>query len=79
MIKPRLFNLLVPLTIILAACSLNTSLQTEGDQKETQVEKLPVLGNAPELENEIWLNTEKSLRLSDLEGRVVLLEMWTYG
>jgi thiol-disulfide isomerase/thioredoxin len=37
------------------------------------------LGPAPELENEVWLNTEQPLRLADLRGQVVLLEMWTFG
>lgn len=36
-------------------------------------------GPAPELENEVWLNTSESLRLGDLRGKVVLLEMWTFG
>ena len=36
-------------------------------------------GPAPELENEIWINTEFPLRLSDLRGQVVLIEMWTFG
>jgi len=40
--------------------------------------ELPDLGEAPELTNEVWLNTETPLRLADLRGRVVLLEMWTF-
>ena len=36
-------------------------------------------GEAPELTNDIWLNTENPLRLADLRGKVVLLEMWTFG
>ena len=36
-------------------------------------------GPAPELTNEIWLNTEQPLRLEDMRGKVVLLEMWTFG
>ena len=36
-------------------------------------------GPAPELVNETWLNSEQPLRLADLGGRVVLLEMWTFG
>jgi hypothetical protein len=43
---------------------------------------LPQLDNqglAPELTNDIWINTEQPLRLSDLRGQVVLLEMWTFG
>lgn len=37
------------------------------------------LGPAPELNNEVWLNTDKPLLLADLRGKVVLLEMWTFG
>jgi len=37
------------------------------------------LGAAPELENEVWLNTEAPLRLAELHGKVVLLDMWTFG
>ena len=32
-----------------------------------------------ELINEVWLNTDQPLRLAELRGRVVLLEMWTFG
>jgi len=41
--------------------------------------KLDDLGPAPELENETWLNTDQPLRLADLRGKVVLLDMWTFG
>jgi thiol-disulfide isomerase/thioredoxin len=40
---------------------------------------LPDLGAAPELTNEVWLNVDAPLRLADLRGKVVLLEMWTFG
>lgn len=39
---------------------------------------LPDLGPAPELTNAIWLNTPAPLRLADLRGKVVGLEMWTF-
>lgn len=39
---------------------------------------LPDLGAAPELNNEVWLNTDQPLRLADLRGKVVLLDMWTF-
>jgi thiol-disulfide isomerase/thioredoxin len=39
----------------------------------------PDQGFAPELTNTVWLNTDEPLRLADLRGKVVLLEMWTFG
>jgi thiol-disulfide isomerase/thioredoxin len=41
--------------------------------------RLPDLGIAPELTNETWLNTPEPLRLSGLRGKVVIVEMWTFG
>lgn len=41
--------------------------------------RLQDLGPAPEIENTIWLNTDSDLRLSDLRGKVIGLEMWTFG
>ncbi len=41
--------------------------------------ELPDYGTAPELHRGIWLNTDKPLYLADLRGRVILLEMWTFG
>ena len=40
--------------------------------------KLRPQGEAPELLNEVWLNSEP-LKLADLRGQVVLVEFWTYG
>ena len=39
---------------------------------------LPNQGPAPELTNEVWINSEP-LRLADLRGNVVIVEFWTYG
>ena len=33
---------------------------------------------APEISNEVWINSPP-LRLENLRGKVVLLEFWTYG
>jgi len=35
-------------------------------------------GAAPELHNTVWLNTPGPLKLADLRGQVVLLNMWTF-
>src|SRR5215471_1436173 len=34
--------------------------------------------HAPELTGAAWLNTERSLTLADLRGKLVLLDFWTY-
>lgn len=39
----------------------------------------PDLGVAPELANQTWLNVAAPLRLVDLRGKVVLIDMWTFG
>lgn len=43
------------------------------------ISDLPHLGAAPELSNTVWLNVDAPLRLADLRGKVVLLDMWTFG
>ncbi|MEM7532115.1 MAG: hypothetical protein AAF639_08065 [Chloroflexota bacterium] len=40
--------------------------------------KLSNRGQAPELLNETWINSEPLL-LEDLRGKVVIVEFWTYG
>jgi hypothetical protein len=51
--------------------------QVDGDEMVDM--SLEDLGPAPELENEVWLNTDEPLRLANLRGHVVLLDMWTFG
>ena len=55
---------------------LNSTLQTTVAQPSIS---LPNLGPAPEWTNEVWLNTDQPLLLADLKGKVILLEMWTFG
>jgi thiol-disulfide isomerase/thioredoxin len=38
----------------------------------------PDLGPAPEIAGKVWLNTDAPLRLADLRGKVILIEMWTF-
>jgi len=55
----------------------------EGNPPTAQPTPVPValedLGPAPELNNQVWLNTDQPLRLEGLRGKVVLLDMWTFG
>jgi len=45
----------------------------------TSPSSLPDLGPAPELTNETWLNVDAPLRLADLRGKVIAIDMWTFG
>jgi hypothetical protein len=40
---------------------------------------LPDLGVAPELNNKVWLNTDRPVRLAEARGKVIVLDMWTFG
>jgi hypothetical protein len=64
--------------ITLAGCATPTS-ESSPSQANNQDEIYPDLGEAPELTNETWLNTAEPLRLAELRGKVVLLDMWTFG
>jgi hypothetical protein len=61
--------------MFLAACS---AWNPGGDEALSSVE-LKDLGKASELKGDTWLNTDHPLRLGDLRGSVVLLDMWTFG
>ena len=39
----------------------------------------PNLGLAPEIENEVWVNTDTPITLASQRGKVVLVEFWTFG
>ena len=67
--------MVIPLLVLTACAPLNAPVSTV----EVVLADLPDEGPAPELYNEVWLNTEEPLRIADLRGKVVLLEMWTYG
>lgn len=64
------FIILIGIILVLTGCS------SQASQGKLTLQNL---GTAPELENEIWINTDEPLRLADLRGQVVLVDMWTYG
>ena len=75
------------LTIALAGCAWfqSNASQTSGAEEVVvdpimpKLAALPDLGTAPELTNATWLNVDAPLRLADLRGKVVIVEMWTFG
>jgi hypothetical protein len=79
--KNRLLTLFAILMLTGCASNVENFPMSDGEstQKEEELPKLDDLGLAPELNNEIWLNSETPLRLADLRGKVVLLDMWTFG
>src|SRR5437868_11168855 len=48
------------------------------DSRSGYISSMPDFGPVPEFANESWLNTDVPLRLSNLRGKVVLLDMWTF-
>jgi hypothetical protein len=65
----------------LAACgtAANPDSESEAPEPMTTRASLPDRGPAPELANETWLNVDAPLRLADLRGKVVAIDMWTFG
>jgi thiol-disulfide isomerase/thioredoxin len=67
-----------------AAQQTSSSDQSEAPAQTNEpalpkVASLPDLGPAPELTNDTWLNVDAPLRIADLQGKVVIVEMWTFG
>jgi len=65
---------LVLIALALTACAAPTAPSASSTDSH-----YPDLGAAPELAGDTWLNTSSPLRLSDLRGKVVLVDMWTFG
>lgn len=64
--------------VLLTACSSDTASQPAEVLLPVPNVTLRDLGPAPELTNEVWLNVDAPLRLADLRGKVVAIEMWTF-
>ncbi len=61
------------LGLMLSACSpISTA------PKQEAAVSLPDGPLAPELKNEVWLNS-KPLTTADLRGKIVLIDFWTFG
>src|SRR6185503_16994788 len=68
------------ITFIIFGCSMGEDMtQQQIDSSMPISASLPDLGPAPELMNDTWLNVDSPLRLADLRGKVVIVEMWTFG
>jgi len=76
MMKRLIYGLLA---LVIFGCSAPQKEVQPMDFSALKQKALPDLGSAPELTNDTWLNVDAPLRLADLRGKVVLLEMWTFG
>ena len=65
-------------TVLLVSLFLLTGCSVTTTQAAPSHSSLLDRGPAPELTNQTWLNTPTPLRLANLRGKVVLLEMWTF-
>lgn len=72
-------RLFLGLLFVLTACSTPAESRPLEADIPQYAASLPDLGLAPELTNDTWLNVDSPLRLADLRGKVVALEMWTFG
>ena len=78
-------RLLIGLTAFLAAAGAlaqgnpNPAQPAAQGSQSGYVSNMPDFGVVPEFSNESWLNTDVPLRLSNLRGKVVLLDMWTFA
>lgn len=70
--------LIVLVALFLAACTPPPTPE-QSVQTASPPSTPPDLGPAPELVGDVWLNAAAPLRLADLRGQVVLVDMWTFG
>ena len=61
-------------TIMLTACTSTTNPSDELRRAD-----YPDLGQAAELVVDNWINVDAPLRIADLRGKVILVDMWTFG
>ncbi len=74
-------NIFLLAILLLTACNARPTALTEKTAMPTQsvtASDLPDLGVAPEIHDGPWLNSAP-LKLANLRGQVVLLEMWTFA
>lgn len=82
-IKNILFSIL--LCFVLASCNEKSSSASELNKEKKVIKLNPKYmvvppTTAPEIDTKFgWVNTEKSYKLADFKGKIVLLDFWTFG
>jgi cytochrome oxidase Cu insertion factor (SCO1/SenC/PrrC family) len=75
MINIRLSGLILIAAILLSSCAPATSIDPQISENNT----LPTEPKAPAITNQVWLNTDKPLTPADLNGKVILIDFWTFS
>lgn len=68
-----------PLFILILMLLVSACTPANEPIQEAVMPDLPDLGPAPEITNDVWINTDEPLTLASQRGKVVLVEFWTFG
>lgn len=68
-----------PLFILILMLLVSACTPANEPIQEAVMPDLPDLGPAPEITNEVWINSDEPLTLASQRGKVVLVEFWTFG
>jgi thiol-disulfide isomerase/thioredoxin len=82
LIMRRVLILVGAMAFMAVACTNGGTTDTDASSASPSTTSVSVAGTtpAPEFPEGLdWLNVERPLDLSDLRGKVVLLDFWTYG
>lgn len=76
------------LPLFLTSCNEKSSSASELDKEKAEKKTIKISSKymvqppttAPEIDTKYgWVNTEKSYKLADFKGKIVLLDFWTFG
>lgn len=77
--KTRWRGLILIAAVCLASCGPAGPQAVSIDPPKLENAPLPTGPKAPALHNQTWLNVERPLTPADLDGKVVLIDFWTFG
>ena len=89
----KLYGLMLIAAIVLSGCTTaSTAAVAAASTKSNEpaaaaqaavptMESIPLSTGpkAPAITNQVWLNTDKPLTQADLNGKVILIDFWTFG
>jgi hypothetical protein len=67
--------LILFIALLLSSCLPAAAIDPQLAESQT----LPTQPKAPPINNQTWLNTDRPLTQADLNGKVILIDFWTFG